>query len=639
MAEGVLDPTQQDDVAGGLTQCRGTERRRRIGVVGQHQRVIYVQDPHLRLRVEQVQAKLERVAEGAGGVRGVVARAGSVVGDVVHLHLDHRAVVDGVDVVDHQIPVGFIDDGDVIPAALAFDQALVAPDAALRAVGGVCIGVERGIARVVEDDVVEHHLLVAGVRRCERVADALARVDPEELDVRQRLDDAVLVDVQVRVGLAQQDDVRFPEDVAGEARRFAAAFMARADVGATRTAAAAVRDAGVDGVHVQVGGAQDGLPVPFDLDVVGHLVGTVSGGRATDGVEPRLRLREVVGARVLCLDQDRLVARDLGAAVQDDPVLADDPRRGPRYCGTARGTSHGVGVRVGPVARHLRVDRDRLGQQVRTALNSDLGARELVVVGIDLVVGGAAGAFIPLQGEVVAGPEGIVGVELRCFAHLRLGVDVGADPEDAAAVGFRLGRGVVVYAVLDQQRVAGADVAIDLLIDAVIDPGFSLAVGSGAKEAAAGRLTLGRAVGLQDAFDTDVVERADHGVLADVDQARIDDGRIGLGVPDRHGTAAATVGIRDGIRVAVGLDGDVLPLQMGIRGDSEIGAQRLRGIGLSRLVAEPEAAADATCRRVHDAIGGFRNGKARSPADAGEDPGDVVDRDVEDQGLSTARAL
>ena len=219
VAEGVLDPAQQDDVAVALVQRRGSESGRQERIVGQHQRVIHVQDAHVGLRVEQIEAELEGVAEGPGGQNGIASLTGAVVGNVVHLHLDHRAAVDGVDVVDDEIPFGFVDDGDVVPATLAFDQAFVAPDAALRAVGGVRVRVEGGVAGLVEDDVVEHDLLVAGTGERQRVAHLLARIDAEEGDVRQRLDDAVLVDVQVRVGFTQQDDVGLPEDVACEGRR------------------------------------------------------------------------------------------------------------------------------------------------------------------------------------------------------------------------------------------------------------------------------------------------------------------------------------------------------------------------------------------------------------------------------------
>ncbi len=78
----------------------------------------------------------------------------------------------------------------------------------------------------------------------------------------------------------------FPEDVAGEVGRLVSAPARRADVDTARASAARVADVKVKGLHVEIGGAQDRLPMALYLDVVGDFVRGVCPGRAPDRIEP-----------------------------------------------------------------------------------------------------------------------------------------------------------------------------------------------------------------------------------------------------------------------------------------------------------------------------------------------------------------
>ena len=190
--------------------------------------------------------------------------------------------------VDHQIHLGFVDEAHVIPCPLAFEHAPVAPDDTVKT--GNVVRIKRRLTSLVVDDVVKYQLVTH-----DRVADVLAGILAKEFDIGQTYDLSIFVDLQFRIRFSQEVNVRLPKDVAGERGRLVSAPSGGADVEAARAAVARVADVDVERLHVQIRRPQDGFPMAFDLDVVGDTVRGIRAGRACEGIEARLRFREVVG--------------------------------------------------------------------------------------------------------------------------------------------------------------------------------------------------------------------------------------------------------------------------------------------------------------------------------------------------------
>ena len=129
-----------------------------------------VDDPHVGLRMPQVHVEFE-----GGRCRGypvgplcriVRIQRDVVVGwivagiavDGVDLDVDDRRPVERVDMVDHQVEFRRVRDLHRIPGALAVDQPVIAPDAAV--VAGDCIRIEGQLASRVIDDIVDDDLRI-----------------------------------------------------------------------------------------------------------------------------------------------------------------------------------------------------------------------------------------------------------------------------------------------------------------------------------------------------------------------------------------------------------------------------------------------------------------------------------------------
>ena len=439
----VLDAAQQDDVAGQNTRGR------------------LVADRDGGLRIEQVDVELEGVADGLG-VEADVIRAGSVVRDVVDDDVDHGGTVVGVDVVDHQVERGIVGDLHRVPGALAFDLAAVTPDHALRRTREV-VGIEGQLAGLVVDDVVEDDLRVERIEGSEGIPLVLARIDAQELDVGQRDNLAGGVDLELGVRLAQQEDVRLPEDFAQRISRIAVfAPVAGIDPSARAACTGLGGEIVLRGVHVHAGTPDDGVQKALDLGAGVEIdVGTAV-CVAAHGTEVRIRTCVVVGLQVARVDRDAFVADDLGTVEQAHLVERGDEAGccGIAVCACGRNVGLGIGI-----AAHLvdvGADSHRAADQVCVALHfgacqcarlaggadpdvADAVGSDAQAAGIDLCIGVAI-CFRPrVDRELVTCRQVAIdeGLDTVVEVHVAEGIRPGAEPEAARGDAAGHGAGTV----------------------------------------------------------------------------------------------------------------------------------------------------------------------------------------------------
>ena len=373
LADRILDAAQQDNVA-----------------VGDASRV-KVADLDPSLRVEQVDVELEGVADGVGVERDVI-RGASVELNIIDLYFHHRGTITCIDVVDDHVEIGLVDNAHGIPCPLALDQTVVAPDDTVRRAGeAVCE--ERSLAGLIVDDVVQDNLI--GHQGC---TDRLAGIRSKELDVGELGDDAILVDLQFGIRLAQQEDMRFPEDLAP--RILGAAAVVAAAAAVEHSLAARIRGLGeyrvLLRIYSQRRGAQHRVMVALDLGPRIERGPGIRIGVAGERVEIRIRYRGQVDVYIFGIDGDRDVAGNLGATEEAHLVLRVDLRV---FRVSIAVRSHRGDISLGMSAdRHIvhdRRQRNSVSKQVGTTPNlcprrgivlvagADAGIREGFTVGTE----------------------------------------------------------------------------------------------------------------------------------------------------------------------------------------------------------------------------------------------------------------
>ena len=556
----------------------------------------HAREGHVRVRVV-VDANRRRVHVGHVGERRVV---------LARYDLDirsRRVGVPNVDVVDDEIEIRIVDDGDVLEHAVLVDRAVPGDRAAGRShddLAGVAV-----VEDVVDDEVGPDHVPID-------VAHGLhdaTRADDEERTPRRTLVDVAVEDngivaveaaaldfglVAVENLLHQlvhplRDPLHDPADD-GDLARFLDGLLhlgphvvhhgIALSIGLAPPRSRTALRLGLHGDHVRrEPGAAPDVYVRIEVEVVagrrGHLAG--------DADDPRIRVAVRVDAALPGHDHDPLVPGDVGRADDDLRVGVDvQPRDAVGVRSQTVGPRPRPGIRV--QSQNLGLQLHVAGNQCHTVADGRRGDGRHVRIGLDLV-GADAGVGVGLRlavrtdgGQCLDGQGAVFrGRDIRACAercgrrvvHVAVGPDADAARErEAAAIDSRHLR--VAIGLSGEREIAASGhghVGAGVCLVHVVDVGSCLLGGlDGRSVCLPVGLGIGDAVRL--GADGNVVASRENRVVLDVHvHVGIDvRGRFGAGAGDEGAAGRRRFGLGDHRRVAgavcavvvEGLDADVV---------------------------------------------------------------------------------